>query len=332
MTAAGGCAVTDLRVEVQGPSGPTTLIDGAELSVAAGDIVGVVGETGAGKTVTMRALLGLLPPRVTASGSLRVGDGPQIDLADVRAVRALLGRETSVVLQNPVGTLDPLLRVGRQLVEGVVRKRGVDRASATDRALRLLAEMGFVDAEAVLRLHPHQLSGGMAQRVAIAMGMMPQPRLLVLDEPTSALDANVRVEVLKLFRTVAREEGTAVFLVSHDLGLVSHFCDAVAVMYAGRVVERGATETVLSSPEHPYTAALLECSATLGGTPHEPLPAIPGAPPAPGHWPSGCVFEPRCPLAFDRCRAERPALASALDRQDAACHLATTEAAAHVVG
>jgi oligopeptide/dipeptide ABC transporter ATP-binding protein len=326
------CSVTELHVRVERAGATTTLIDGVDLSVRAGSIVGIVGETGAGKTVTMRALLGLLPPRVRASGALQVGNGPSIDVGDVRAVRALLGRETSIVLQNPVGMLDPLIRVGRQLTEGVVRKAGVDRATAAARATQLLTEMGFTDAEAVQRLHPHQLSGGMAQRVAIAMGMMPQPRLLVVDEPTSALDANVRVEVLKLFRTVAREEGTAVFLVSHDLGLVSHFCDAVAVMYAGRVVERGRTEAVLSSPQHPYTAALLECSATLDATPQEPLRAIAGAPPAPGHWPTGCVFAPRCPLAFDRCVAEEPRLEGPRDGQRAACHLKSAKAVAHVAG
>jgi len=234
-------------------------------------------------------------------------------------VRALLGVETSVVLQNPLGMLDPLLRVRDQLVEGVVLRGGMDAAAARERATGLLAQMGFSDPEAIMALYPHQLSGGMAQRVATAMGMMPRPRLLVLDEPTSALDAGVRVEVLRAFARAAKEEGTGVILVSHDLGLVSHFCDQVTVMYAGRVAEQGPTRQLLQAPAHPYTVALLEASATLWAKRREPLRTIAGAPPNPSARPPGCAFAPRCPRATDLCTAQRPPLTAGAGRE-LACH------------
>jgi oligopeptide/dipeptide ABC transporter ATP-binding protein len=310
------CEVHDLRVRARDG---TLLVDRTDLELARGRIMGVVGETGAGKTLTMRAVLGLLPAGVQAEGSMRLGDGPSVSLRDRPRLHALLGTSTSVVLQNPVAMLDPLMRVGEQLVEGVVTKRLMSRAAARARAGALLARMGFEDAESLQALYPHELSGGMAQRAVTAMSMMPGPELLVLDEPTSALDAHVRVEVLKLFRALARDEGSAVFLVSHDLGLVAHFCDTLAVMYAGRVVEHGSTDEVLRAPAHPYTVALLESTTSLTRPPRVPLPVISGAPPAPGRWPGGCVFAPRCPRRTDRCQTDRPALEPRGDRA-IACH------------
>jgi oligopeptide/dipeptide ABC transporter ATP-binding protein len=303
----------------------TLLVDDVSLAVDGGAMLGIVGETGAGKTVTARALLGLLPTGLRAEGELVLGD-TRTALGDVGALRALLGSQTSVVLQNPIGMLDPLMRVGPQLVEGVIRKKLATPVEARSRATSLLEQMGFTDVDRVMALYPHELSGGMAQRVVTAMGLMPRPRLLVLDEPTSALDANVRVEVLRLFSRLAAEEGTAVVLVSHDLGLVSHFCSTVSVIYAGRVVERGPTEAIVRRPAHPYTVALLDASATLMASRRVPLAAIGGAPPTPGRWPSGCVFAPRCPHARAQCRDERPDLTGASERQYA-CHFPRTQVA-----
>jgi oligopeptide/dipeptide ABC transporter ATP-binding protein len=319
----GPCEGRDVTVGTVG--GGVQLVEGVDLAVEAGAMLGIVGETGAGKTVTMRALLGLLPPGVRAHGELRV-NGDVVSLARVGELRRLLGSETSVVLQNPVGMLDPMVRVGDQLVEGVVRKGVLRPADARARAVSLLGQMGFRAVEHVLTLYPFQLSGGMAQRVTIAMGMMPGPRLLVVDEPTSALDANVRLEVLRLFKRLAQEEGTAVILVSHDLGLVSHFCDTIAVMYAGRVVEHGPTRELVARPAHPYTVALLDASATLTARRRVPLRVLPGAPPRPGHWPAGCVFAPRCPHAQERCVAERP-LPTADGSRGWACHFPRIEQA-----
>jgi oligopeptide/dipeptide ABC transporter ATP-binding protein len=237
---------------------------------------------------------------------------------------SLRGQRIAMVLQNPMGMFDPLVRVGSQVVEGVVLRRLLTREQARDRALELLASMGFDNPLAILGLYPHQLSGGMSQRVAIAMAMMPFPSVIVADEPTTALDANLRLEVLDLLKSVATRTGSAVVMVSHDLGLLSHFCDSISVMYAGRIVEQGAISDVLAEPEHPYTAALLRCSPSLSNIPRQPLPVIAGALPVSGFWPAACVFEPRCALAFERCRTERPLLRRSGSRA-AACHLAFDE-------
>lgn len=314
-----GCEVTGLRVATKRSC---VLVESVDLKVGGGRIMGVVGETGAGKTLTMRALLGLLPFGLHADGVVRFGDGTSVGLNRVPDLRRMLGSQTGVVFQNPVGMLDPLMRVGEQLIEGVVRRKLMSRAASTGRAEKLLTQMGFTDPARVQRLFPHELSGGMAQRVVTAMAMMPRPELLVLDEPTSALDANVRVEVLKLFESLARDEGTAVFLVSHDLSLVSRFCDSLAVMYAGRVVERGRTTKVLRAPAHPYTDALLRSSVSLTSRHREALPVIAGTPPAPGRWPTGCVFSPRCDLATRVCHRERPILTATEGSEGCAvaCH------------
>jgi len=315
--------VEDLHVRTLTVPAPTILVQKVTLSVRRGHVIGIVGETGAGKTLSMRALLGLLPWGTAATGRLDLGTGTTLDLSRAHEVRKLLGRETSIVFQNPVAMFDPLMRVGRQLQEGVLELRLVERHQALGRMRELLVKMGFEDPDAIGQLYPHQLSGGMSQRIATAMALMPRPKLLVVDEPTSALDANVRSDVLALFRQLAEQERAAIFLVSHDLGLVSHFCDTIAVMYCGRIVESGPAQKVLSHPEHPYTAALMRCSATLSAKPREQLPVIRGVAPQPGSWPSGCVFEPRCPFAFGRCVEERPILRD-IGGRSAACHLADT--------
>jgi oligopeptide/dipeptide ABC transporter ATP-binding protein len=229
-------------------------------------------------------------------------------------------QQAGIVFQNPAGMFDPLSRIGDQLVEAVVYHGRMNRYEARRKAAEVLASVGFANPGEITRLYPHQLSGGMAQRAAIAMALMPDPRLLVVDEPTSALDANLRTEILTLLRGLARQRRSAVLLVSHDLALVGRFCDSVDVMYAGRIVEYGPTAAVLQAPDHPYTRALTATAPTMSSPPRTPLPTIPGAPPTPGSWPTGCVFEPRCPLSFERCRLVRPAQNMAQDR-GAACHL-----------
>jgi oligopeptide/dipeptide ABC transporter ATP-binding protein len=297
------------------------LVDGVEFAVRHGEVMGIVGETGAGKTMTVRSLLGLLPPGVRSAGELCLDGRPPRALADHDGLREIRGSGIGIILQNPVGMFDPLKRMRAQLIEGVVRRRVMSERDATARARGMLEHLGFPDPDAALQLYPHQVSGGMGQRLAIAMTLMPRPRVIVADEPTSALDANLRVDALRLLRRVGAEEDAAIVIVSHDLGLVSNFCDSLAVMYAGRIVEAGPTARVLRHPEHPYTRALAACSTSIDAAPRQRLPVIPGTAPAPQDWPSGCRFAPRCALAFDRCTAEAPELRREEDRA-AACHLA----------
>lgn len=310
-------SVRDLGVTL----GRMTLVEDVSFDVTAGELLGIVGETGAGKTLTVKSLLALLPTGMRSSGTVSFGSSAPIDLAQPAALRAARGRDIGIVLQNPAGMFDPLVRLRHQLTEGVVRSGLLRKREARARSLELVAAMGFARPEVVLDLYPHELSGGMAQRMAIAMALMPRPKVVVTDEPTSALDAHLRIEVLHLLSSIARDEGTAVILVSHDLGLVSHFCEVLTVMYAGRVLERGATAGVLHNPQHPYTLALRDCSTALDAEPRTPLRVIAGSPPVPGSWPSGCVFAPRCPLVFERCVTERPKLRREHGRE-AACHLA----------
>ena len=318
--------VADLTVVApQVDSSPIPLVEGVDLAVGRQEVMGIVGETGSGKTLTMKAMLGLLPAGTRGTGRIWIeGDTKGFDLAAPESMRAIRGKAIGVVLQNPVGMFDPLIKIRHQLVEGVLARKLMTRDQAFARAHELLESMGFLDAEAVLQLYPHQLSGGMSQRAAIAMALMPHPQVIIADEPTSALDAHLRIEVLEILRRLAKEQHSAVLIVSHDLGLVSNFCDSIAVMYAGRVVEHGPARAVLSVPQHPYTEALLTCSPALDAEPRAVLRVIGGAPPPPGTWPPGCVFQPRCPLAFDRCATERPAL-STHGARSAACHLAFRE-------
>lgn len=311
-------SVRGLTVRV--PAGSLILVDDVSYDIGAGAVLGVVGETGAGKTMTIRASLGLLPRGVVADGIVRLG-GEEVALGPANPMRRFLGRSTGIVLQNPLDMLDPLVRTGKQMLEGVTHCGVMGPRAARDRAEQLLGAMGFSDPERVMSLYPSELSGGMAQRVSIALGLMPKPLIIAVDEPTSALDAQSRVEVLGLIRELCAAEGTGVIFISHDLDIVGRVCDTVAVMYAGRIVERGDTRVILGAPAHPYTKALLRCAPSVESPPRTPLPSIKGAPPPPGTWPGGCLFAPRCPHALARAEDERPQLRPALGRQ-VACHRA----------
>jgi peptide/nickel transport system permease protein len=303
--------VRDLTVSVA--DGPD-LVTGVSFALRPGAVLGLVGESGCGKTMTARALLGLLPEGVAVTGGSVLF--AQRDLAGLpeRQLRAIRGREIALISQEPMVALDPVFSIGYQLTQPIRRFRSagghrVGRAQARRIATELLEQVGIVDARRMLRSYPHQLSGGMAQRVCIALALTGSPKLLIADEPTTALDVTVQAEILSLLRSLVQARGLSVILVSHDLGVIADLCDEVAVMYAGQVVESGEVTDVLGGPTHPYTAAL------LGANPHvaeglpvpERLPSIPGTVPAPADWPAGCRFAGRCSLATDACAQPVPA-------------------------
>ncbi|NYJ08539.1 dipeptide/oligopeptide/nickel ABC transporter permease/ATP-binding protein [Petropleomorpha daqingensis] len=292
--------VRDLTISVD--DGPD-LVTGVGFALRPGTVLGLVGESGCGKTMTARSLMGLLPDGVAISGgSIRWTDRELVGLSETQ-LNEVRGREIAMISQEPMVALDPMFSIAYQLIQPIKRFRKVSRPVARQIAAELLRSVGIVDAERVLKSYPHQLSGGMAQRVCIALALTGEPKLLIADEPTTALDVTVQAEILSLLRSLVKDTGLSVVIVSHDLGVVADLCDDVAVMYAGEVVESGAAAAVLDDPSHPYTMAL------LGANPHvpegEPVPlrlaSIAGTVPPPGSWPTGCRFATRCQFAQEQC-------------------------------
>jgi peptide/nickel transport system permease protein len=300
------------------PAGPVRAVDGVSVGVAPGRTLAVVGESGSGKTMLARTILGVLPPGAAANGSILVG-GREI-LGDPVALRAVRGREVAMVFQDPQSSLDPVMAVGAQIAELVEAHRGASRREARRRAVELLEAMGVAEAPRRARQFPHELSGGVRQRVAIAMALAAGPSVLIADEPTSALDVTVQAQLLDLLAVERAARELAVVLITHDLGIVAGRADEVAVMYAGRIVEQGPTATVFRTPRMPYTAALLAAVPRVD-TPGRVLPVgIPGQPPDLVSPPPGCAFAPRCRFASDRCRDEAPVLTGGPDGHAWACH------------
>jgi peptide/nickel transport system permease protein len=303
-------AVLDVRhLSVSVHGGPDLVTD-VSFRVGRGRVLGLVGESGCGKTMTARSLLGLLPAGVSVSGGQILWQGRDLVGLGEGELAAIRGREIAMISQEPMVALDPMFSVAYQLTQPLRRIRKVGRGTARKIAAELLQQVGIVDAERVLRSYPHQLSGGMAQRVAIALALTGEPKLLVADEPTTALDVTVQAEILSLLRGLVRDTGLSVVIVSHDLGVVADICDDVVVMYAGEVVESGGSAPVLDEPAHPYTMAL------LGANPHVPegqpvpqrLASIPGTVPPPGSWPTGCRFAGRCRFAQEKCTVPFPSV------------------------
>jgi peptide/nickel transport system ATP-binding protein len=316
--------VEGLRVEIATRRGSLVAIDDVSFSLQPGEILGVVGESGAGKSITGTAVLGLLEPPARQTAGRILLAGRRIDALPDSEMRRLRGREIGAVFQDPLTSLDPLMTIGRQLVETILTHFAMARAEAHDRALRLLTEVGVPAARERLDSYPHELSGGMRQRVVLALAFACEPRLIVADEPTTALDVSVQAQVMELIRRMCRERGTAVMLITHDMGVIAESADRVAVMYAGRIVEIGAAESVLRAPAHPYSRGLVASIPNLRRR-SEDLPQIPGAMPRLGSLPSGCSFHPRCAHAMPVCSAERPALRQAA-QSEAACWLIEDEA------
>ncbi|TYK51040.1 dipeptide/oligopeptide/nickel ABC transporter permease/ATP-binding protein [Actinomadura decatromicini] len=307
--------VEGLTVAVPGPGGrPAPVVDGVSFDLRAGETLGIVGESGCGKTMTGRAVLGLLPDGAhVTGGSIRV-DGADATAMGRRERAGLRGSTIAFVSQEPMAALDPLFTVGGHLAEAVRVHTGAGRGEARRRAVELLGRVRLPDPERVAKTYPHQLSGGMAQRVAIALALAGGPRLLIADEPTTALDVTVQAEILRLLRTLQRETGMAILLISHDWGTVGELCERTLVMYAGQVVESGPTATIVAAPQHPYSEGLLAANPQLG-TPGVPLHVMPGGVPAPGEWPPGCHFAARCPYATDECTAHPIAVAGTGDHR-----------------
>ncbi|WP_375003610.1 ABC transporter ATP-binding protein [Aeromicrobium sp. CTD01-1L150] len=317
--------VPDPLVEVEGLSLAThnqdeelTLLEDLSVAVEPGEALGIIGESGSGKSLLVRSLVGLLPRGVHhTAGTVRV-DGIDVTTASQRRLRGLRGARVGMVFQDSIGSLDPLFTVGKQLVEAMRVHRKISTRSARAEALRLLDEVGIAEPESRLRSYPHELSGGMAQRVAIAIAIANSPRLLIADEATTALDVTVQRQVVGLINRIRTEHECSVIFVSHDLAIVASLVDRVAVMYAGRIVELGPTDQVLNAPRHPYTAGLLRSRPQLDVVAQEVL-TIPGAVPLPGEWPAGCLFHPRCPRSDDdRCVREEPTLEGR--KHVSACH------------
>ena len=286
----------------------------------------MVGELGAGKSVTGAAIIGLIePPGRIAGGEVRLR-GRRIDDLPAEAMRAIRGKRIGMVFQDSLTSLNPLYRIGDQLVETITTHAALSAAAARARALALLAEVGIPAPEMRIDNYPHQFSGGMRQRVVLALALAPEPELIIADEPTTALDVSVQAQIIALIRRLARQRGTAVMLITHDMGVIADTADRVAVMYAGRIVEMGPVRDVVEAPLHPYTRGLMGSIPTLAAD-VERLVQIPGAMPRLTAIPSGCAFHPRCPRAFAPCATMRPALAPE-SRSQVACWLYRDAAAA----
>jgi len=296
-------AVNDLRAYFHTREGVARAVDGVSFEVSAGETLGIVGESGSGKSVTAYALMGLIPkpPGRIESGTAQF-DGQDLLALPPRDLRRVRGRDISMIFQDPMTTLNPYMTIGRQLIEPLRAHAEVSRSDAIDRGKAMLREVGIQDAERRMNMYPHEFSGGMRQRVMIAMALITKPKLLIADEPTTALDVTVQAQILDLINRLREELGMAVILITHDLGVVARTCDRVAVMYAGRMVETAGVEPLFAAPRHPYTRALLDSMPASRGRGEE-LYAIPGMPPDPTQLIAGCPFAPRCAHVLPSCRA-----------------------------
>ena len=311
--------VRSLRVDFPTRRGTLVAVDDVSFEIQAGEVLGVVGESGAGKSLTGAAIIGLLePPGRISGGEVRLA-GRRIDNLAQEQIRQIRGREIGMVFQDPLTSLNPLLRVGEQLIETLQTHVNLDDKSARNQAIDWLTEVGIPSPEVRIDQYPHQFSGGMRQRVVIALALCANPKLIIADEPTTALDVSIQAQIISLLRRLCRENGTAVMLITHDMGVIAETADRVAVMYAGRLVEIGEARKVIQNAKHPYTLGLMGSIPTIGDT-EEDLRQIQGSMPRLAEIPEGCAFNPRCPNVRDHCRKNRPELQS-VDESSVACWL-----------
>ena len=309
--------VRDLCVEFPTRRGALRALDGVSFDIAAGEILGVVGESGAGKSLTGAAIIGLIEPPGRICGGQILFEGQRIDDLPREAMRLLRGKQIGAIFQDPLTSLNPLYTIGRQLIETLRTHLPLSAAQARERAIELLRQTGLPAPETRLAQYPHEFSGGMRQRVVIALALAGEPKLIIADEPTTALDVAMQAQIIRLLRGVTQAHGASVMLITHDMGVIAETCDRVAVMYAGRIVEIGPVREVIRHPAHPYTAGLMASVPSLADAEGR-LAQIDGALPRLGEIPSGCAFQPRCPKASPRCSDERPELAL-VRRTRAAC-------------
>jgi peptide/nickel transport system ATP-binding protein len=298
-------SVRDLVVQFPTRRGVLTAVDRISFDIAPGEVVGVVGESGAGKSMTGAAVIGLLEPPGRIAGGEILLKGERIDNLPPEAMRKIRGKRIGMVFQDPLTSLNPLYTVGEQLIETIQTHTRLTTAQARARAVSLLTEVGIPAPEKRIDAYPHQFSGGMRQRVVLALALCAEPELVIADEPTTALDVSVQAQIISLLKTLCKEHGTAVMLITHDMGVIAETADRVAVMYAGRIAEIGPVQDVIKRARHPYTGGLMGSIPSLDAT-SDRLVQIPGSMPRLTAIPQGCAFNPRCPKAFARCFVERP--------------------------
>jgi oligopeptide/dipeptide ABC transporter ATP-binding protein len=318
--------VRDLAVHFHGKAGVARAVDGVSFTVARGETVALVGESGSGKSVTALSLLRLIDPpgRIEPGSQIRF-EGTDLLALDEEHMRQLRGRRIAMVFQEPMTALNPVFTVGDQVAEVARIHEGASRAEAWQRAVQMLARTGIADAERRAHDYPHQLSGGMRQRVLLAMALLLSPSLVIADEPTTALDVTIQAQILDLLRALQQETGSAVLLITHDFGVVAEMAQRVLVMYGGQVVESAPVRTLFAAPAHPYTAGLLRAMPRMGSR-RDRLEAIPGTVPPATAWPSGCRFRDRCAHAWDKCATDAPAPIEVAPGHVARCHLVTDAA------
>jgi peptide/nickel transport system ATP-binding protein len=316
-------SIRDLSIDFLTPRGTVHALRGVNIAVPRGSIVGIVGESGSGKSTLSLAAIGLLAGNAVVRGGQVLFDGADVLAMSKAQLRDLRGRRLSMVFQDPMTSLNPVLSIGTQMLDIQYRDRSLGAADKRRKAAAALRRVGIADAEQRLDRYPHEFSGGMRQRIAIAMGLLGNPELLIADEPTTALDVTLEAQIIHLLRELRREFKGSILFISHNLGLIAELCDHVVILYAGEVVEQGTVRDIFHRPRHPYTEALLVCDPARIDEVRRELPTIPGDVPNLLEIPPACVFAPRCPKVFDRCRLERPIDHAVGGTQSARCHLAT---------
>jgi peptide/nickel transport system ATP-binding protein len=316
--------VSGLTTSFPSERGRVPVVDDISFSIAAGEVLALVGESGCGKSVTAFSVLRLIPKPGQIEGGIVAFQGRDLRTLSVPEMRGVRGHEIAMIFQEPMTSLNPVIRVGAQVVEAIRLHESVTKLAARERCFELFKKVGIPDPRERLDAYPHQLSGGLKQRVMIAMALSTRPKLLIADEPTTALDVTIQAQILQLLRDLQRDFGSSILLITHDLGVVNELADRIAVMYAGRIIEHGGREEVLSAPRHPYTQGLLRSIPALAKR-GERLTEIPGVVPRPSNWPKGCRFSTRCPRAFEPCPEIVPGPTRISETHSACCHAVAQE-------